>query len=68
MAVGLKMRLSILITSVFLFSFSFVQDRDKGHDDLLDVLIFHEDGKTQRVVLQLPDVFSGYGWHDGSSN
>src|SRR3989339_23417 len=64
MAVGLRMRRSILTTPL---SISFDQDRDKGHDDLLDVSVFHKDGKAQGVLLQLADVVLCYGVHGVSS-
>ena len=63
-AVGLSIRFSILITSL---SFSFVEDRHKGHDDVLDVTVFHKDGKAQGVFRELSDVFSRYTLHCSTS-
>ena len=64
MAVGLNIRFSILITSLL---FSFVEDGHKSHDDLFNVLVFHQDGEAQGVLLQLADVVLCYVFHDVSS-
>ena len=64
MAVGLNMRRSILTTSLLL---SFVEDGHKGHDDLLDVSVVHQDGKAQGVLLQFADVVLCYSFHVVSS-
>ena len=64
MAVGLIMRRSILTTSVFVSS---DQDRDKGHDHMFDLLVFHKDSKAQGVLLQLPNVVLCYVVHGVSS-
>ena len=49
-AVGLRIRCSILTTSV---PSSFVQDRDKFHNDILNPVIIHHHGKADRVIDKL---------------
>ena len=64
MAVGLSIRVLILITSVW---FSLVEDGNKRHDDLLNPVVFHHHGEPYGVVLKFFNVFSGYALHGSSS-